>query len=315
MLRRLLLPAVALFLSAFPAAGQDAQDKKDEAEPQENHDAAKPDGEEPESDEVEQFRKGLRLIDPKIEWEEGPCDGPIGDVAKLAVPAGVAFTGKEGTRRFIVALKNLPGGQIATAQWLKPPFWQAYFSINAEGYIKDLDKDELDADKLLGTLQEGCKLGNEERRKRGIDPFEISGWAVPPHYDEATHNLEWGTRLHGESGEDTVNYEIRMLSRSGYVSSMLVCSPDELTVALPQFRKLIGALAMNSGKSYDEMKPGDPIADATLTTLIVGGAAALGWKAGIFKYLYKIVIAIGVGVAALWRKITGRSKPSPKPAA
>lgn len=313
MLRRLLLPAVAVFLSALPAAAQDAQDKTGEAEPQEGHDAARPDGEEPEGAEVEGFRKGLRQIDPLIKWSEGPCDGPIGDVAKLAVPAGVAYTGKDGTRRFILALKNLPGSQVATAQWMKPPFWQAYFSINAEGYIKDEDKDELDADKLLSVLKEGCKLGNEERRRRGIDTFEIAGWAVPPHYDEATHNLEWGTRLHGEVGEDTINYEIKLLSRSGYVSSMLVCSPDELAVALPQFRKLIAAVAFLPGKRYDEMKPGDPIADATLTTLIVGGAAALGWKAGIFKYLWKLIAVIGVGIAALWRKITGRSKTTPSP--
>src|SRR5262249_14746796 len=162
--------------------------------------------------------------------------------------------------------KNLPGQQIATAQFLKPPFWSAYFSYEGKGHIKDDDKDELDAAKLLETMQESCKAANLERKKRGFDEFEIAGWAVPPHYDAATHNLEWGTRIRPNGGgEETINYEVRLLSRLGFVESMLVCSPEELEVALPQFRGLIAAVEFFPGQHYDEVKPGDPVADATLT--------------------------------------------------
>ena len=264
---------------------------------------------------VEKFKKGLHDVDRAIQWQEGPCTGAIGSVADLQVPLGVAFTGKDGTRRFITALKNLPGSQIATAQLLRPPFWSAYFSYDDSGHVPDADKDELDADKLLKTLQEGCAEGNKERKRRGLEEFDITGWAVPPHYNGDTHNLEWGTRLQSPGGDVTINYEVRVLSRVGYVSTLLVCSPEDLDAALPQFRTLIGALAFRSGQHYDEVKPGDPVASAGLTALIVGGAAALGWKAGLFKYLYKILAAIGVGIAALWRKLTGRSKQAPKPAA
>lgn len=311
MLRRLLLPSVALVLCAVPAAAQDRKDGKNE----ERHDAAKPDGEEPDDEATEVFRKRLRQIDPKIEWEEGPCDGPIGDVAKLSVPAGVAYTGKEGTRRYLEANENIAdGSEFATVQALRRPTWTAYFSYLKSGHVKDDDKHELDAEAMLEQKQEECAAGNKERSKRGYSELEIVAWAVPPHYDEQTHNLEWGMRLRSNEGE-LVNYEVRCLSRVGMVSSILVCGAGDFEAALPQFREVIGALAMNPGQHYDEVKPGDPIAEATLTTLIVGGAAALGWKAGIFKYLYKILIAVGVGVAALWRKITGRSKQSPNPAA
>jgi len=312
MLRRLLLPAVALALSTLPAA---AQDGKHEGKTQEPHDAAKTDGDEPDTETTEAFRKWLRSVDAKIDWEEGPCDGPIGDVAKLAVPAGVAYTGKEGTRRFLEANENIAdGSEFATVQALRLPIWTAYFSYLKSGHVKDDDKHELDAEEMLEQKQEECAAGNKERSKRGFSELEVVAWAVPPHYDEQTHNLEWGLRLRSVEGE-LVNYEVRCLSRVGMVSAILVCGAGDFEKALPQFREVLGALSMNPGQRYDEVKPGDPIAEATLTTLIVGGAAALGWKAGIFKYLYKILIAVGVGVAALWRKITGRSKQSPNPAA
>jgi uncharacterized membrane-anchored protein len=297
--RRLLLPGVALLAFASPAFAQNDPPKPAET------DAAEA--------QFEDFRQRLKALDPKIEWQEGPCTGEIGDVATIRVPVGAAFTDKPGTRRFIVALKNLPGDQIATAQWMRPPYWAAYFAYDGQGHIKDEDKGELKADALLKALQEGCRNANVERRKRGIEEFEIAGWAVPPHYDEATHNLEWGTRLHSANSPDVINYEIRLLSRLGYVSSLLVCSPEDLDAALPQFRALLAALDFNSGQHYDEVKPGDPIAEMTLTTLIVGGAAALGWKAGLFKYLWKIVIAVAAGIAALWRKLTGRGGRAPKP--
>ena len=312
MLRRLLLPAVALALSALPAV---AQDGKHEGGTRERRDATKPDADESEDAASEIFRKRLRSIDPKIEWEEGPCDGPIGDVAKLAVPEGVAYTGKEGTRRFLEANENIADGtEFATVQALHLPTWTAYFSYLKSGHVKDDDKHDLDAEEMLEQKKEECAAGNKERSRRGFSELEVVAWAVPPHYDEQTHNLEWGLRLRSVEG-DLVNYEVRCLSRVGMVQAILVCGTDDFEAALPEFREVLGALTMNPGQRYDEVKPGDPIAEATLTTLIVGGAAALGWKAGIFKYLYKILIAVGVGVAALWRKITGRSKQSPNPVA
>jgi uncharacterized membrane-anchored protein len=322
MRRRLHLLSIVAAAFAPLAAAQDGQDGiKSDPPPQAKPAEGATDGATAGADDddvdaaVEKFRKALHEMDRAIQWQDGPCTGAIGSVADLQVPLGMTFTGKDGTRRFITATKNLPGAQIATAQLLRPPFWSAYFSYDDTGHVPDADKDELDADKLLKTLQEGCAEGNEERKRRGLEEFEITGWAVPPHYDGATHNLEWGTRLQSPGSEVTINYEVRVLSRVGFVSSLLVCSPEELDAALPQFRTLIGALAFRSGQHYDEVKPGDPVASAGLTALIVGGAAVLGWKAGLLKYLYKILAAIGVGIAALWRKLTGRSKQAPKTAA
>jgi uncharacterized membrane-anchored protein len=326
MRRRLHLLSIVVAAFAPLAAAQDGRDgqngKTSDPPPQEKPAAGAADGAAKGADDddvdaaLEKFKKGLHEVDPAIQWQDGPCTGAIGTVAELQVPLGMTFTGKDGTRRFITALKNLPGVQIATAQMMRPPFWSAYFSYEDSGHVPDADKDELDADQLLKTLQEGCEEANKERKRRGLEEFDITGWAVPPHYDGATHNLEWGTRLQtqGEEGA-TINYEVRVLSRVGFVSSLLVCSPEDLDAALPQFRTLIGALAFRSGQRYDEVKPGDPVASAGLTALIVGGAAVLGWKAGLLKYLYKILAAIGVGIAALWRKLTGRSKQAPKPAA
>jgi uncharacterized membrane-anchored protein len=238
---------------------------------------------------------------------------PVGDVAQIRCRS--ARVHRQGRTRFLEANQNLTdGSELATVQTLHLPTWTAYFSYLNSGHVNDDDKHELDAAKMLELKQEASKESNAERRKRGFSELEVIAWAVPPHYDEATHNLEWGALLRSNEG-DLINYEMRCLSRVGQVQALLVCQHDEFEEALAQFRTLTAALEFTPGQRYDEVKPGDPIASAGLSALIVGAAAALGWKAGLFKYLYKILAAIGVGIAALWRKLTGRSKQAPKPAA
>ena len=308
-MHRLHLPAVALSaLSAFGACPSSAAAQEEKEEQRVERPA-------PDEDVSARIKEMLHALDPKIVWTDGPGNCQIGDIATMQVPLGVTFTGKEGTKRYLEANENLADGtELATAQSLRLPFWTAYFSYLKSGHVKDDDKHELDASKMLELKQEMCEEGNKERRKRGFSELEVVAWAVPPHYDDASHNLEWGARLRSKEGE-VINYEVRCLSRVGQVSALLVCPPEEFEAALEQFRTLIAALSFVPGQRYDEVKPGDPIAEAGLTALIVGGAAALGWKAGIFKYLWKIVIAVGIGVAALWRKITGRAGQAPKPAA
>ena len=54
----------------------------------------------------------------------------------------------------------------------------------------------------------------------------------------------------------------------------------------------------NSGDSYADWRPGDKVAEYGLTGLIVGGAVAAAVKTGLFKGLWKVLLA---GAAALWK--------------
>src|SRR2546428_11305562 len=72
--------------------------------------------------------------------------------------------------------------------------WFAIFEFEPNGYVKDDEKNHLDADKILASIRAGNDRANEERKKRGWGSVDIVGWYKPPAYDPVTHNLEWSIR-------------------------------------------------------------------------------------------------------------------------
>ena len=86
------------------------------------------------------------------------------------------------------------------------------FEFEDVGYVKDDEKDSLDANALLESIKQGTEAGNKERRKRGWATMTILGWETPPRYNETTHNLEWAIRGQSE-GEPVINHNTRLLGR------------------------------------------------------------------------------------------------------
>src|SRR5256885_3533350 len=55
---------------------------------------------------------------------------------------------------------------------------------------------------------------SSDLKRLGLPAMTLLGWDVKPHYDEASHNLEWSLRLRTEGGDgETLNYEVRLLGR------------------------------------------------------------------------------------------------------
>lgn len=249
-----------------------------------------------------------------VEWREGPIDGALKEIATLKVPAGFRFTGAEGARKMLEIFGNLTdgteSGMIAPIDDQGDGDWQAVFEWNDVGKVEDDEK--LDAKALFDQMKEAEPAANEERERRGFEPLELLRFTTDPHYDEATHNLEWGILIRGRSGGESVNYQVKLLGRYGFMSATLLCAPELVEKSLPKFREVLKGFEWNEGKSYAEWKQGDPIAEFGMTGLIVGGAAAAAWKFGLLaklgKFLKVIVVAVVGGVAAVWRWITGRSR-------
>lgn len=159
---------------------------------------------------------------------------PLGSEAQVQIPAGYRFTSSSGTQKMLELFGNIPSHSelgMLTTEGLGP--W-IIFEFKNVGFVKDDDKDSLDADGLLTTLKEGQEMGNEQRRKLGMDELELMGWAVPPRYNAQTNNLEWATRIRSKSGGgESINYNTRLLGRNGVMEVGLVCAPDEMDSLLP----------------------------------------------------------------------------------
>ena len=83
----------------------------------------------------------------------------------------------------------------------------------------------------------------------------------------------------------------------------LVVDPASYDETLSKFEDVMNGFSYNQGHSYSEFRPGDKKAEYGLTALIVGGAAAVAAKTGLFKWLGASIVAfwklIVVGIAAI----------------
>ena len=198
--------------------------------------------------------------------------------------------------------------------------WSVIFEFDPKGYVKDDDKNSLDANKILSEIKAANAEANKERVRNGNAPLEVVGWEQPPKYDEATHNLEWCIR--GTSEDHAIlNYNTRLLGRKGVMEVVLIVDPEKLPETMPAFRNVLANYSFQTGQTYAEYRPGDKVAKYGLAALVVGGAAVGAVKLGLFSWLFLflkkglkfVIIAFVAVVAAIkkfFAKIFGRRQTS-----
>lgn len=235
----------------------------------------------------------------KIDWADGPLTGRLGDVAEIKIPAGYRFAGKEGTRRFLELTQNPPNGnELGVIVPDVDPgdknqeFWFIIFEFNQVGYVKDDDRDKLDADALLKSIKENTEESNQERARRGWPAYHVTSWVTPPFYNTSTNNLTWamqGYSQEGEKRDTSVNYSVRILGRRGTMNVDLVLDPELVKGVVPKFETLLTGFSYQQGSSYSDFRAGDKIAEYGLATLVAGGATAIAAKTGLLAKLWKLI--------------------------
>ncbi len=238
----------------------------------------------------------------------GPIVGDLG-VAQITIPQGYVFAAGNDTKRLMEAMGNPPTDQEVGFYAPEDLKWFVVYEFYDTGYIKDADKEDLDADALLASIREGTKEGNKERKKRGWNTLEIVGWEKPPFYNKATQNLEWATLTKSlPDGSIVINYNTRILGRKGTMAATLVVDPELLANVLPAFQQSLAGYEFKSGQRYAEWRQGDKIAQYGLTGLILGGGAAMASKLGLLQKFWKIIIIPFVAAFGYLSKFFKRSE-------
>ena len=246
-----------------------------------------------------------------LAWQAGPSVGSLGRVAEVQVPEGYVFLEGADTRRLLELMENpTSGDELGTlAPASEEENWMVFFEFDEVGFVKDDDREDLDADALLESIRAGNEYGNEERRRRGWAELEIVGWEVKPRYDAATNNLQWAIRGRSDYG-DSVNHNTRLLGRRGVMEVELVCDPAELDLALPRVAELISGFSFRDGHRYAEFAPGDKIAEYGLMGLVAGGGLAMAAKTGLLKKFWKLIVVGVVAVGTFLKRLFGRGAPA-----
>jgi uncharacterized membrane-anchored protein len=243
----------------------------------------------------------------EVKFKKGPALGDLGSTAQVKVPAGFVFAGSNDTRVIMEKMQNPTTGRELGFVAPAGEDWFAVFEFDDVGYVKDDEKASLDSDALLDSIKAGSEAGNKERVRRGWPPLTVIGWETPPRYNEETHNLEWAVRAESE-GQPIVNHNTRLLGRGGVMEVTLVVDPERLAETLPKFRTMLSGFDFVQGQKYAEFRQGDRMAAYGLTGLIAGGGVAVAAKTGLFKWIWKGLVAAVVGIGALFKKLFRREK-------
>jgi uncharacterized membrane-anchored protein len=275
---------------------------------------------EPESDKASN-EAALKQFLAKYKWVSGPNTGQLADVGQIEVPEGFMMCDGNDTRSILAAFGNMTGTKELGLLAPKSLDWFIVFEFDPIGYVKDDEKDELDADAMLKSIREGTEYSNEMRAKQGVPPMKIVGWDVKPRFNDETKLLEWAVLAETE-GEQVLNHNTRVLGRKGVMEVALVVGPEIVKETLPVFYKLLDTFKYKEGQKYAEFKEGDSVAKYGLAALVVGGAAVgaaklglFAWFAVMFKKLWKLivigVVALGAGIKKLFSGVVTRVDDEP----
>jgi uncharacterized membrane-anchored protein len=245
-------------------------------------------------------------------WQRGPGVGNLNSHAEVRIPEGFVFAAAADTQKLLQMFGNPTSGDEVGLIGPESLDWFIVYEYDDCGYVKDDERDQLDADAMLNSIREGNEAGNQERKRLGFPAMRIVGWEQPPRYDAATQNLVWAIRVESENRQ-IVNYNTRRLGREGVMQVTLVVAPEELSSTIPQFESVMQGYGFLDGKRYADFKPGDRIAEYGLAALVTGGAAAVAAKTGLFKVIGKFLaaawklvivalIAAGAGVRAIFSR-------------
>ena len=182
---------------------------------------------------------------------------------------------------------------------------------DSDGHVSDEDAAKIDYTQMLKDMQQGTQEENEERKKSGYSTVQLVGWAQPPRYDAETKKLHWAKELaFSDADGHTLNYDIRVLGREGYLSMEAVADMADQALVNDGMQQVLPLAEFDSGHRYADFNPKtDKLAAYGLAALVAGGIAAktgLLAKIGVMLLAAKKLVAVAfVAVAAFVKKIFG----------
>ena len=247
-----------------------------------------------------------------------------GDIGTLDLPPTFRYLSPQDAGRLLTeGWGNPPSpptlGMILPAgvNPLSPEGWGVVVTYDKDGHVKDDDASSIKYDELLKQMQEGTASRNEERKKGGYPAMNLVGWAEAPSYDQASHKLYWAQQLHTEgTGEDGLNYNIRVLGREGVLVLNAVAGMSQIATIKNEMKQVTAFTDFTQGNRYADFNSStDKVAEYGLAALVAGGAAA---KLGLFGKLFALLLAFkklliigGAAVVSAVYKFLGREKKAP----
>ncbi|MDU0200875.1 DUF2167 domain-containing protein [Paenibacillus sp. MAH-36] len=243
-------------------------------------------------------------------WVSGGKNVELGKIASLDLGQDFVFLNGEDTKKMMTDYKDIPSGREIGSVYPTNPKeqWTVIFEYDESGHIKDDEKKTIDDAAILKSYSDSTEKANE---KLPLDhQLHVTGWDVKPFYDEKTHDLTWSMGAEDAKKQPLINYDVRLLTRTGYISAILISDPlsrehDKQVLA----SQILPKISMVNGQKYEDFNSStDKVSKFGLSDLILGGAGLavakkVGLLAGGLLLLKKFGVFIVIALAGSWKWI------------
>jgi len=236
------------------------------------------------------------------------------NIATINIPKGFKYLDGEGSDVVLTDIWGNPPREDKSLGMLMPEDAtvmsdSAFFiniSFTSDGYVDDADAKKIDYDDMLSDMQKDSREINEARVEMGYETVNLVGWAAPPYYDLANKKLHWAKELKfGDAETNTLNYNIRILGRKGYLQLNAISDIGALPNVNANIQPILSSVNFNPGSQYADFNPDiDKVAAYGIGGLIAGKVllkAGILAKLGLllakfWKVIAIAVVAFGAGV-------------------
>lgn len=253
-------------------------------------------------------------------WVDSGTKVEMENKFSFTVPEDMVYLNKEDTIKMEQQVGEIPTmneiGSVLPKDEAKQ--WLLYMEYEETGHISDDEQNDIDAGELLQSYKDGTEEANEQREPE--DQFHVIGWNVEPTYDASTHELEYSMLLETAQKEKFLNYKLQVLTRTGFVSFILVTDQEHLAKDKETLRaSILKNFTVKEGHRYNDFdEKTDEVAEYGLTGLILGGlglaaAKKLGFLALILAFAKKgwVLIVVLLGALAKYgKRLFGKKQTS-----
>jgi uncharacterized membrane-anchored protein len=258
---------------------------------------------------VKIFNRQLDSVERKLQFQTGTITLADGRV-NFRVPEDFLFIDAAQSHYILEDLwGNLPDEEVA-GMVVKKGFkvskldndYSFVISFSDIGYVKDNINKELDHNALLGVMKSNMDASNETREALGINTMTVTGWAMVPNYDEYKKAVYWANKIAATGSEEEIlNYNLRLLGRSGVIKINAVATMDQLTSIKQVLPLIISQTRFEDGQQYsDFIETSDRISDYSINELVSGKKAETKNWLSSFIMSWKLLTIMLLSIGGLW---------------
>lgn len=250
----------------------------------------------------------------------GPAEVPLGHDLTLALPPDFLLFDAPQARQLAERAGRVVDDSLLGAVAFqggergRQPQWYVEISYTEMGRVDDTAA--VDPNQIIDMLRARVERASAAGQRPDGGAVRVEGWLEAPHYRRPTRTLWWAVTA-ASPDRRIADAGACILGRRGVVSLQLVATAEQFAAARPEVAKLVASTGFDEGARYEDFRPGDPVAAATVSSLVAAslgapvhervGVATPGARGGLALALL-VAFVLAIAVVSIRRRAARRRR-------